>query len=189
MTPVLMAVCLLAGIGVGLLAGAKWRRSLRQQLTEERNRVDMWNKAGANTLLDEVGPATPKPRFHDIDPDEPFDDAELLGPDQLAEMRTYSLDEVIAEHGFSQAEIDAADDGPDYAGWAQGISHDPTVRHVGQACGWNFDDDTVCGDPAEGWSQWPDGEVVWLCATHFQWVRPSEDDTGPRSVPGPRVSD
>lgn len=122
-----------------------------------------------------------------------FDDAELLGPDQLAEMRTYSLDEVIDELGITQDEIDAADDEPDYAGWAQGLSLDPTVEHLGQACGWSEDGQTDCGDPAEGWTRWPDGTVVWLCAGHFQWVRQDAEDDGPetlpRVLPEGRVSD
>lgn len=111
MTPVLMAVCLLAGLVVGL----RWkhRRFLaeRRRCGELEAKVDMYDRNALRTDHDVAGPVTPKPRFHDIDPDEPFDDAELLGPDQLAEMRTYSLDEVIEELGFTQAEIDAADDG------------------------------------------------------------------------------
>lgn len=97
--------------------------------------------------------------------------------------RTYSLDEVIDELGITQAEIDAADDEPDYAGWAQGLSLDPTVEHLGQACGWSEDGETDCGDPAEGWAMWPDGTVVWLCAGHFQWVRQDVEDDGPETLP------
>lgn len=81
---------------------------------------------------------------------------------------------------------------PDYAGWAAGIRLDHPVEHLGQACGWSEDGTADCGDPAEGWATWPDGEVVWLCATHFQWVRQSDDDpadTLPRVLPEGRISD
>ena len=58
--------------------------------------------------------------------------------------------------------------------------------HLGQACGW-WDGTTDCGDPAEGWTRWPDGEPVWLCGVHLAWGREQADDDasdGPRSVPG-----
>lgn len=62
-----IALALAAGVLIGLRIGAKRRRSLHQELAEERTRIDMWNKAGANTLLDEVGPATPRPVQYDQD--------------------------------------------------------------------------------------------------------------------------
>lgn len=57
--------------------------------------------------------------------------------------------------------------------------------HLGQACGW-WDGTTDCGDPAEGWTRWADGDPVWLCGVHLAWAREQADDDasgGPRSLP------
>lgn len=60
--------------------------------------------------------------------------------------------------------------------------------HLGQPCGWSEDGTTTCGEPAEGWARWPDGEPTWFCAAHMAWMRSeAEDDPGdtlPRSIPG-----
>ena len=99
MTLLAFAIGVVAGIAIGLALGAKWRNDLRSELEAARQRLMAYNASDTRADLAEVGPVTGQSK-----------PIELYDQDSLAALRTYSLDEVIAEHGFTQAEIDAAED-------------------------------------------------------------------------------
>lgn len=86
----------------------------------------------------------------------------------------YSLDEVIAEHGFTQAEIDAApvDDDPEAMARMVGM----VDSSAGRVCEWSDDGTTLCGEPAVGSAEMLIGRPVPLCATHYQWACHGDDE-------------
>lgn len=138
-------------------------RNLRAELEAVRERLSAYNGSSTHEDLADVrsGEFEVPGFMADSGYRPPGNEVELFDGPRLAEMRTYTRDEIIAEHGFTQAEIDAADDVTD---------------HLGQACGWSDDGLDQCGDPAVTVRRLADGTPVPLCAGHDPWAAGDEPE-------------
>jgi hypothetical protein len=201
-----IALALAAGVLIGLRIGAKRRRSLHQELAEERTRIDMWNKAGANTLLDEVGPATPRPVQYDQDTERQCNNCHKpavfawtgKGPDEGVPFAACNWcislffedglpDYVVRLDVFGLPTAEPLTD-EEWTGFAEALDIDTDDADEDACFGCNGTLTTL--DDGSRWC--PACTKFWDRPDIDAWPGTADDDTsstGPRSVPGPRVSD
>lgn len=195
MTLLPIALALAAGVLIGLRI--KHRRFLteRQKRTDAEAKVDMYDRNALRTDHDVCGPVQPKPVFHDIDPDEVEQDVVLDVPDRQSVQLNGTI-ELVERHdiepdGYCPVEGHHVEVGRrDYYDWWVGCScgyeadhlpHQAKANQVAQA-----HRRTAESRDVYSFLDHPDELSAWGSAID------ADDDTsstGPRSVPGPRVSD
>jgi hypothetical protein len=170
--------------GFAFVVSTVRNRNLAAELKAASERLAAFNGSESRDDLAALGPISPAAGTRPVDLyDQDADLAvgrenrrDVLGmPDRTGEV-VAEFARLQAEHARTWSSCNTAHGQPD---------------HLGQACGW-WDGTTNCGDPAEGWTRWPDGEPVWLCGVHMAWAReqaeplPDLDASDVRSLPEKR---